>query len=328
MGAGKVHAGGTGMGATGEVATETGSGRVRPQGNELAEPAVRALLGSCAVDGGATDEQRTLIGALAAGYFGLVLDLDTLEPLTPAATAAAFGAHDEKHRLVETMILLELARHPASAAQTELVEEYAAALEVDNSWQSLARDYLAGDCSLLAADYGRFAEGSHTEPALADVAGADLPRELRSLGLLPEGTLGRAFFDFYQRHGLAFPGDPGGGSVSLVAHDMSHVLAGYEPTPPEEIALQAMLASACDGKRHFSGLMASLGLFEIGMLPFPDITPKQGVLARPGAAATVADAVRRGAIAHEDFATIDHWAILDQPLVDLRHDLRIVDRRA
>jgi len=301
---------------------------MRAHHNELAVPAVRALLGSCAVDGGATDEQRTLIAALATGYFGLDLDLDGLEPLGPDATAARFGPHDEKHRLVETMILLELARHPASAAQTERVEAYAAALEVDNRWQSLARDYLAGDCALLVADYGRFAEGSQTEPALANVDPADLPRELHSLGLLPEGTLGRGFFDFYQRHGLAFPGEPGGGSVSLVAHDMSHVLAGYEPTPPEEVALQAMLASACDGEHHFSGLMASLGLFEIGMLPFPDITPKAGVLARPGAAATVADGVRRGAIAHRDFATIDHWAVLDHQLEDLRHDLHIVERRA
>lgn len=301
---------------------------MRPQRNELAEPAVRALLGSCSVDGGATEEQRGLILALAAGYFGLAIDLDAIEVLSPAAAATAFGAHDEKHRLVETMILLELARHPASTAQTDLVDEYAAALGVDNEWQVLARDYLAGNSELLVADYGRFAEGSAPEPALADVADADLSRELRSLGLLPEGTLGRGFFDFYQRYALPFPGEAGGGSVSLVAHDMSHVLAGYEPTPPEEIALQAMLASACDGRHHFSGLMASLSLFEIGMLPFPDITPKEGVLARPGAAATVADAVRRGAVAHEDFATIDHWAVLDQPLDDLRHDLHIVERRA
>ena len=301
---------------------------MRPQRNELAEPAVRALLGSCGVDEGVTDEQATLILALAAGYFGLDLDLDALEPLSAAATGALFAAHDEKHRLVETMILLELARHPASAAQADAVEEYAAALGVDNEWQALARDYLAGDCALLRTDYGRFAEASTPEPALVDLAEPDLPRELRSLGLLPEGTLGRGFFDFYQRHGLAFPGEPGGGTVTLVAHDMSHVLAGYEPTPPEEIALQAMLAAACDGHHHFSGLMASLSLFEIGMLPFPDITPKAGVLARPGAAATVADAVRRGVVANEDFATIDHWAVLDHQIEDLRHDLHIVERRA
>ena len=289
---------------------------------------MRALLGSCAVDGGATDEQRTLIQALATGYLGLSLDLDAVEPLGPAGAAAVFRDHDEKHRLVEVMITLELARHPASAAQTDLVEQYVAALEVDDQWQSLARDYLAGSCELVVADYGRFAEAPRVEPALAEVAEADLPRELRSLGKLPEGTLGRAFFDFYQRYDLPFPGEPGGGTISLVSHDMCHVLAGYEPTPPEEVALQAMLASACDGTRHFSGLMASLGLFEIGMLPFPDLTPKVGVLARPGAAATVADAVRRGAVAHEDFAMIDHWAVVDHSLDDLRHDLHIVERRA
>ena len=142
---------------------------MRPQRNELAEPAVRALLGSCSVDGGATEEQRSLILALATGYLGLAIDLDGIEALSPAAAKTAFGAHDEKHRLVETMIVLELARHPASAAQTALVDQYAAALEVDNEWQALARDYLAGNRALLVADYGRFAEGPSPEPALADV---------------------------------------------------------------------------------------------------------------------------------------------------------------
>jgi hypothetical protein len=55
-----------------------------------------------------------------------------------------------------------------------------------------------------------------------------------------------------------------GVDASLVAHDFSHVLAGYEPDPPSEVALQAMLTSATGFDHHFSCLIASLSLFETG----------------------------------------------------------------
>lgn len=294
--------------------------------NELAEPAVRAWRTSCAVDGGPTGEQQRIIDALARGYFGIEADPASLDPLRPGDIAGVFGDRAEKHRLLETMIVLEFARHPASAAQADRVDAYAKALDVDDDMQRVARDYVAGAHVELAADYGRFADHVVPEPRLADVPDAELAERLRALGALPAGTLGRAFFDFYDRYQLAFPGEPGGGTVTLVAHDMSHVLGGYEPTPVDEIALQAMLTSACDGEAHFSSLVASLSLFEIGMLPFDEITPKVGALARPGAVDTFAEAVRRGVACSADFATMDHWAVIDSPLDDLRHDLCIPPR--
>lgn len=296
--------------------------------NELAEPAVRALVGACAVDDGPTDEQRRIITALAHAYFGLDLDPATLDPLSPGRTADFFGDHDEKHRLVEMMIVLELSRHPASDDQARLVEAYADALGIDEPMQHLVRDYVADDRAAVAADFARFSAGTTTEPHFVGVDERAVPGDLRALESCPPGSLGRGFFDFYQRYDLRFPGEPGGGHVSLVAHDMSHVVAGYEPNPIDEIALQAMLTSACDGEQHFSSLVASLSLFEIGMLPFDNIEPKVAVLARPGAVEAFADAVRRGASCERDFATMDHWAVIDQPLDTLRRELNVVPRLA
>lgn len=301
---------------------------MRSIADELAEPTIRALLTSCSVDGAPTAEQRRVVGALATGYFGMTGDVDLLEPLSPAEAGRLFAGRTERHRLLETMIVLELARHPASAAHVERVDEFAAALEVDEAFQQVARDYVRADTELLRADYARYADPPSAEPRLATAEPTELVGELRSLAALPEGTLGRAFSDFHHRNGFPFPGEPGGGTVSLVAHDMSHVLGGYEANPVDEVALQAMLASTTDGERHFSGLMASLCLFEIAMMTVDDLVPKVGVLDRPGAAETFTDATRRGASCTVDFATVDHWAILDHDLDALRREFGIVPRRA
>jgi ubiquinone biosynthesis protein Coq4 len=125
---------------------------------------------------------------------------------------------------------------------------------------------------------------------------------------------------------LPFPGEEGGGDASLVAHDFSHVLAGYEPEPPSEVALQAMLTSANGFDHHFSGLIASLSLFETGTFEIMDITPKMGVLDRAGAAAELGDAFWRGSQCTRDFSGLDHLARVDEPLEDVRRACGIPPR--
>ncbi len=155
------------------------------------------------------------------------------------------------------------------------------------------------------ADWQRFQTTAPPEPGVTEADPA-LGRRLRALGDCPAGSLGRAYFDFYDRWQIPFPGEAGGGDIGLVAHDFSHVLAGYEPDPPSELALQAMLTSATGFEHHFSGLVASLALFETGTFDILDITPKIGALDRPGAAAELAEAFRRGAACAGDFSAIDH----------------------
>jgi hypothetical protein len=176
------------------------------------------------------------------------------------------------------------------------------------------------------ADWARFAETPLVEPE-APVADAALATRLRGLSACAPGTLGRAYFDFYDRWQLTFPGEEGGGPASLVAHDFSHVLADYEPDPPSEIALQAMLTSATGFDHHFSGLVASLSLFESGTFDINDLTPKVGVLARPGAAAELGEAFRRGSGCTGDFSALDHLARVDEPLADVRRECGIIPRR-
>jgi hypothetical protein len=301
---------------------------MRPIETELAVPVARGLLGATSVGDGPTAEQLALIRSLLHGYFGVEVDPVDLEPLSGEGVAAALTSEASRHRFVRLMIVLEFCRHPAVEAQADRVEQYAAALGIDEHMQTVARDAARVDREHLAADWARFADPTDTEVELVDAPLDErLAARLRALGDCPAGSLGRSYFDFYQRYGLAFPGEPGGGALSLVSHDFSHVLADYTPNPVEELALQAMLTSATDGERHFSGFVASLGLFEAGLLEFPDIVPKTGAIDRPGATDEIAEAIRRGAECDRDFQAVDHLARADEPLESVRADLGIPPRR-
>ena len=295
---------------------------MRPVHKELAEPVARGLLGAATVDGGPTDEQRHIIDAIVHGYFDVATDLGSLEPLDPAGLAAAIDDPKARHRVVQFMIVLEFSRHPGSDVMAQRVQEYAAALDVDEKMQVVARDALHSARAELNADYQRYHDAYDMEPELDGTEDAEMAARLHALEHCPPESLGRAYYDFYQRYGLTFPGEPGGGDVIFVAHDFSHVLSGYEPDGPGELALQAMLVSATDGDQHFSNFCASLSLHEAGLLESSmGITPKVGTLARPGAAEELAEAIRRGARCTGDFASMDH-------LADVRRELSIPARRS
>jgi hypothetical protein len=288
----------------------------------------RGLLGAAQGGDGPTAEQVRVVQGLLDGYFGVDADAASLEPLSPDDFAAVVDTADAK-RVVDLIVVVEYCRHGGEhgdqEAQSDRAERYAAALGVEEPLLVVARDALAADQDQVMADWSRYYEAPRTEPD-APVADAALAERLRGLATCAPGTLGRAFFDFYDRWQLAFPGEEGGGDASLVSHDFSHVLAGYEPDPPSEIALQAMLVSATGFEHHFSGLVASLSLFETGTFDIIEITPKTAVLDRPGAAVELADAFRRGQVCTSDFSAIDHLARVDDLLDDVRRDCGIPAR--
>jgi ubiquinone biosynthesis protein Coq4 len=59
--------------------------------------------------------------------------------------------------------------------------------------------------------------------------------QYKRLGLLPQGTLGRTYWEHLTALGYAFPGEPAGIPDSVAYHDVGHVLSGYDTTPAGEI---------------------------------------------------------------------------------------------
>jgi hypothetical protein len=286
----------------------------------------RGLLGAATAGPGPTDEQLSVVQHLLHGYFGSDADITTLTPLEPEELADRIDG-DDCPRVVDLLVVVEFCRHPGDPAQADRVEAYAAALGVDQPFLMVARDALISTQEQVMADWARFREPLTIEPS-APPDDAELAARLHSLADCPPGSLGRAFFDFYEKSNLTFPGDPGGGGPDLVAHDFSHVLSGYDADAPGELALQAILTSATGFEHHFSGLVASLSLYEAGKFDILEISAKVGALGRAGAAAELADAFRRGAQCACDFSAIDHLARADEPLDAVRADCGIPSRVA
>ncbi len=298
---------------------------IRP---ELAPYWLGGLLQVASVDGGPTDEQLRILQGLLRGYFGLDGAIE-LQPLPAGELARYITDAGSRERWVQAMIVLEFARHPASAQLVGAVESAAAVLGIDEPMLLVARRAAAHDHDLLMADWRRFAHTTPVEPALREHPGAATAQRLVSLRDCAPGTLGRAFADFYSRWGLHYPDVAEPIGVNLVSHDFAHVLSGYNPNEAiEEVALSAMIVSATDGAAHFSSLAASMALYEAGLFDVLDITPTEGVLGRPGSPEILADAMRRGASCTADFVALDHLALADEPLDALRADLGIPPRAA
>jgi hypothetical protein len=295
---------------------------------ELVEPVTRALLGAMDVDGGPTPEQSAVLRAVVTHLWGRPdLELGALAPLSPGDTAALVVDANARRRLKELMVTVELCRHPESPAQIGRVEEYARALDETDSSMVIARRWVEEGRARATEDFDRFyAEKlpELSEPSLRDDylriddADLELARRLEALHDLSEGTLGHAYIEFYRRNQITVPGADTHTPAHYVSHDMNHVIAGYEPTGPGEIALGAFTLAMNDDDANWIQFIANLAIHEAGIIQHGAIMPKTGTLTRPGASDLMGEALWRGAQCTADFSQADHLAFAAWPLHDVR----------
>jgi ubiquinone biosynthesis protein Coq4 len=301
----------------------------------LTESVVRTLLGAIDVGDGGTEEQRSVLTAITVGFLGRSdLDVATLDPITPEMAGERITDHATQRRVREMMVLLESCRHPLTDDQVTRVETYAFHLGgTDGPGLTLARDLVRDGAARALADYTRFSDEimeDIAEPSLiAEHMGKDDPApelaaRLRAFHDLPEGTLGRAYVDFCDRNHLDYPGDNPNQPAVFVAHDMTHVITGYEPTGPGELALGAFQISMNDSDAHWIAFLGSIAIHEAGYFNDRGFVGKESTLARPGAVETLAEAFTRGQQCTGDFTAIDHLAMADRPLADIRADFNVV----
>jgi ubiquinone biosynthesis protein Coq4 len=292
------------------------------------EPVVRILLGATDVDGGTTDEQRAVLTALIGGAWNRTdLDLDALQPLGPSDAAGALTDDAARRRARELLVLMEMCRHPLSEAQVARVDEYVAALGMDDEGTDLARDLVKDGAAHAIADFVRYIEDPKNtvfEPTLdekytrkLDAPDPELGARLKALHDLPAGTLGYEYVEFYRRNGITLPGDDPSTPAMFVSHDMCHVIGGYEPTGQGEIALGAMQLAITDSEPHWIGFLGNLSVHEAGYFTNEAITGKPAALSRGGAPELIAHAMWRGSQC-DDFTGIDHLALVEMPLEEVR----------
>lgn len=131
---------------------------------------------------------------------------------------------------------------------------------------------------------------------------------------LPEGTLGRTYWQHMKAEGFGFPGAPGGIAESVAYHDVAHVLAGHEATPLGEI----QQGSFQGGNRRRDGFF----FVQFVLLQF-----HHGIKASPKAPSAeghfdperVLWAIHRGAQARVDMTDQwDFWPLMALPLEQAR----------
>src|SRR5262245_55389727 len=117
----------------------------------------RGIATAVAPADGLTATQASLLRAVTRALTDTDVDYEHLEPLDPAGLADALAAQDlaSRHRIVHHMVLGELVLRPLPDDVARRVEEYAAALGIDDDFVHLARRYAEGKFGLAWTDLRR-----------------------------------------------------------------------------------------------------------------------------------------------------------------------------
>ncbi len=121
---------------------------------------------------------------------------------------------------------------------------------------------------------------------------------------------------------------------------MNHVITGYEPTGPGEIALGAFKLALSPSEANWLASLTNFLIHEAGLFkhgtdlqfvpygrdgePYHGLEGKRGALDLPGAPELLADALRRGDACAGDFSALDHLALADVPLVEIRRQFNVI----
>jgi hypothetical protein len=305
--------------------------------DDQVEPVAAGMLGAMTVGDGPTREQVSVLQAVVSHLWRRPdIDVDLLAPLGADRFAQTVADPVVRRKLVGLLMAIELCRHPLTSAQVVKVDEYAAALAVAGEPLEVIRTWMREGAEQATADLNRFRELHEAEadepavvadPCFHDGLDPALTERMLELADLPAGTLGRSYIDFHEQFGLAMPGtlaDASFSSALLISHDFTHVIAGYLPTGEGEIALGAMEFAMNDSEGTWSRFLTSLVIHEAGMAQLSDFEAKEATLARPGAAELLGEAFDRGNRCTSDFSRIDHLAMAEWPLEEVRSHFGVV----
>jgi ubiquinone biosynthesis protein Coq4 len=143
----------------------------------------------------------------------------------------------------------------------------------------------------------------------------DLAWRYKSLGLLPEGTFGRAYWKHMTERRFSFPGEVMGFPAELAKHDLAHVVGDYDTDPLGECEVVAFISGFMKTD-PFSYLFMIFAHMQLGVNIF-DGTPVEHMLIP---ADRVVNALERGARVKRDLydPSWDYWADFPLPIEEVR----------
>ena len=298
------------------------------------EPIVAGLLGGISTSSGPTPEQMIVLGSIARHLWGRGdIDLENLTPLSPDDVAKALQRREARLRFAEIMMTLELCRHPMSLEQVQRAEQYVAAMRIDGTEIEVTRIAITKGAEAAATDLERCYQ--KILPEISELSLRDrylrldkpdhaLAERLRKLRDLPEDTLGYQYLEFYRRNNIELPGDDTHLPAHYVNHDMNHVITGYEPTAPGEIARSGFLLAAKESHHNWLEFLLTMSIHESGVLNHGEIRAKVATLDRQGVPEFLGMGLERGAHCTMDLSQVDHLSIAHLPLDEVRNNFSIV----
>jgi hypothetical protein len=296
--------------------------------------------------------QRSLIAALFPAMTGHTVSLDDRAPLELPASLARRNL-GFRTRVVQMMLLCALVRHPLPAEVAGAVAAFARELGVEEGMVKVAQDFAAGSLGLAAFDFERNGYRRTVDAEVAATAVHDsrvlgevwdfsvndpaLAAQWEALGSLPPDTIGRKVWEMYEARGFSYPGTPDSAPPLLCQHDWVHVLADYGTTVEAEVEVFGLIARANDDMRAFSLLAMVISLFETGYLATAAGLFQSSVghfSGSPGMAVRLSDAMRRGALCHDnvtgsdsiDFLMMDWLSLAHHPVEALRTRFSLVPK--
>jgi hypothetical protein len=290
--------------------------------------ALRALRAVVASNGTVTPAERRFIEVVGELH-GTHVDVEVLPGVAPGEVAEAIVEPHQRKRVVQLAAIAAMVEGDVTAAGASSVRALAAALGVKEASLRVL-DNIAADHRLLTRFdmmrriMGKYGSQAYHEEGLAglrkmsamfvNAEDLEVAWRYRQLGLLPEGSLGREFWEHCRKNRFGFPGEKGGIPERMVFHDFGHVLAGYDTRPESEIQ-QGAFQGGFVREDGFAFLMFVVIQFHLGMKVTPVTDGYTGLFD----VAKVLRAAQRGAACKVDLS--DHWdpfAVADAPLEQIR----------
>ncbi|HLO52359.1 MAG TPA: hypothetical protein VK211_28425 [Kamptonema sp.] len=257
-------------------------------------------------------------------------------PIAPSQIAKVITKPYQRQWLVQMAIVMAIVEGkstlPQLPQQLKKLRSLAEALSVKEQGLRVLREVAGGQNLLALLDVmrcimGKLIKDAYQEEGIVGVINLvqptffatggkdlDLAWRFRKLGLLPEDTLGRIFWEHFTEKSIIFPGEWGGIPERFVYHDFSHILSGYNTDPMGEMLVGGFQAGYTR-KDGFMFFLFSILQCHWGIQLTPVVEASEGLFDIP----LVMDALQRGVACKVDLS--DHWnfwEVVDMPLEEVR----------
>ncbi len=314
-----------------------------PLSSEQISLVFRAMKAVALANGSFSDEEAALFET-ALSALSVTVDVQSLAPATLSDVAGAFQGAEEREHVIQMLVFTAMVDGDASEEELRVIRDFARELEISDDFIASVRRLAASHLNVLRLDMvRRLPPRAEGEPdaregegwrGLWKVFGAAsragegraLAQRHRDLVLLPEGTLGRAYWHHMSERGFLFPGERGAITPDRGLHDFMHALSEYDTTPAGETELAAFMAGLKKMEDPFALLFGTLCMAYLGEKLAAGPSAPAAAQRSPLDPKRVGAAFRRGLFATIDLTTEwNYWDDIGAPLNEVQRRYNIAD---